>query len=511
MNKWEAVIGMEVHCELKTNSKMFCACPNGLGQETEPNVHVCPVCLAHPGALPTANVEAIKSVVRVGLALNATIPKVSKFDRKNYFYPDLPKGYQISQYDQPLTEHGRLSIGTKDVRITRVHLEEDTGKLQHPDGATYSLVDYNRASVPLMELVTEPDITSAAEAKKFCQELQLLLRSIGVSDADMERGQMRCEANISIMPAGLERTPKNFGTKVEVKNLNSFKAVERAIEYELKRHTDVLENGGTLTQETRGWDENKGETFPQRKKESAHDYRYFPEPDLPPIVLDKSIAPADGSIIIDVEELRATLPELPQTKRARFVNDYEVTEADAFLLTGDTVLADFTDTVFSQLRNWLPTLESVEGDADEIWTKERKRVAKLVSGWLTTELFKLLKTANQEITDLKFTADQFADFLKLVYQNKVNSSAAQVILKEMFDTGADAERVLEEKDLRQIDDSSSLETTIDEIIAANPGVVADFKSGKEAALQFLIGQGMKATKGKANPAKLGEMFRSKLT
>lgn len=508
---YQAVIGMEVHCELKTRSKMFCACANGYGLESEPNINICPVCLAHPGALPTANVEAIKMVVRVGLALESEIPTLSKFDRKNYFYPDLPKGYQISQYDQPISKGGQLSIGEKTIRVTRVHLEEDTGKLAHPAGADYSLVDYNRSSVPLMELVTEPDIATSGEAKKFCQELQLLLRATGVSDADMERGQMRCEANISLMPADKERTMENFGTKVEVKNINSFKAVERAIEYEIKRQAKLLDAGEIVSQETRGWDETKGETFPQRKKESAHDYRYFPDPDLPPLVFGPIENPPAGAITIDVEEIRRTMPELPQAKRHRFIEEYGFGNEEAFLLSADENLASFTENVFSELRGWLESLEGVEGTVEEIFTREKKKMAKLVSGWMTTELFKLMNESNLKISETKITAENFAEFLALVYTRKINSSAAQVVLREMFATGQHPQQIVDEKDLHQVDDTASLEATIDQIIAANPSVVAEFKGGKDTSLQFLIGQAMKATKGKGNPQKLQELFRAKLS
>ena len=510
MVHYTPVIGMEVHCELRTQSKMFCACLNGYGLEAEPNIHVCPVCLAHPGALPTANVEAIKMVVKVGLALEAEIPRLSKFDRKNYFYPDLPKGYQISQYDQPLTKNGWLHIGERDIRITRVHLEEDTGKLQHPAGAAYSLVDFNRAGVPLMELVTEPDITSAAEAKRFCQELQRLLRAIGVSEADMEKGQMRCEANISLMPEDRERIPENFGTKVEVKNLNSFKSVERAIEYEIKRQAKLLEAGEKVSQETRVWDENKGETFAQRSKESAHDYRYFPEPDLPPIVLGAIENPSPDSLTIDVEEIRRSLPELPQAMQRRFRAEYGLTQESAFLLTGDRRLASYTEQVFAELWSWLETIEGLEGTAEEVWEKEKKKLSKLVSGWLTTELFKLMNESGQVIQDVPITAENFAEFITIVYQNKVNSSAAQVLLREMFTTGKDPSVIIEENDLRQVDDTPALETVVAGIIEANPEVIKDFMGGKDNALQYLVGQAMKATKGKANPEKLQELFRAKL-
>jgi len=488
---------------------MFCPCPNGYGLEENSNVHICPVCMGHPGALPVANLEAIKMVIKVGLAINADIAKISKFDRKNYFYPDLPKGYQISQYDQPLTSKGQLDIDGRTIGITRVHLEEDTGKLQHSANG-HSLVDFNRAGVPLMELVTEPDITSATEAKKFCQELQTLLRALKVSDADMEKGQMRCEANISLMLTDQERKVENFGTKVEVKNLNSFRAVERAIDYEIKRQEAAIESGEKIVQETRGWDDTAQKTYTQRAKESAHDYRYFPEPDLPPLMLGKLNNPPKGSIEIDVEAIKNTMPELPQAKKQRFETDYDLSKTDAQILTSESTLAEFTEKIFEDLKNWLPSLDGTEGSVEEIWSKEKKRVSKLVAGWLTSELFKLMNEAKTGINDLKINAEQFANFLKIIYQRTVNSSAAQILLKEMFKTGHDPEIILEEKDLRQVDDNDSLDKTIEEIINANPNTVADYKAGKENALQYLIGQGMKATKGKANPEKLKEIIKSKI-
>lgn len=508
--QYELIIGMEVHCELKTRSKMFCACPNGLGEEKTPNVHVCPVCMGHPGALPTANREAINMVIKVGLAMNAEIPKISKFDRKNYFYPDLPKGYQISQYDQPFTQHGVLNVDGHDIRITRIHLEEDTGKLQHPAGANYSLVDYNRSSVPLMELVTEADITSAREAKRFCQELQLLLRSLGVSDADMEKGLMRCEANISLLPAGKERIVENFGTKVEVKNLNSFKAVERAIEFEFNRQSKILDAGEKIIQETRGWDENKNETFSQRKKESAHDYRYFPEPDIPPLWLGHANEAPDGTIVIDVEAIRQTLPELPQAKRQRFVDTFGIASADAYILTTDTDLSKYTEEVWEKFVSKVEAIEGLEGSREEILEREKKKLGKLLSGWITSELFKLINEDNKRIADCKISTDQFATFLSYIFQRRVNSSAAQVLLKEMYATGKDPEVIIEEKDLTQVDDAGELGNIVAKIIADNPGPIADFKAGKENALQYLVGQAMKATKGKANPAMLQELFRDSI-
>ncbi|MFA7286460.1 MAG: Asp-tRNA(Asn)/Glu-tRNA(Gln) amidotransferase subunit GatB [Patescibacteria group bacterium] len=509
MSKLIPVIGMEVHTELKTASKMFCRCPNGAGLDVPANTNVCPVCLAHPGALPVANREAIKLVVKVGLAISGKIASVSKFDRKNYFYPDLPKGYQISQYDQPLVAGGTLSANDRDIAITRIHLEEDTGKLQHPTGANYSYVDFNRASVPLMELVTEPAVRSSTEAKRFCQELQLLLRTLDVSDADMEKGQMRCEANISLMAETKEWKPENFGTKVEVKNLNSFRAVERAIEFEIKRQTEVLNSGGTVLQETRGWDDAGQKTYSQRTKESAHDYRYFPDPDLTPITLfdEGEIAIADG---IDVAALRRTLPELPQAKRHRFMADLGLSAEDALLLSSDAELALFVETVAVSIRSWLPTLDDVSGTEEEIWAGAKAKVGKLVGGWMTSELFKLLREHNLTLKTAKLTPGQFTDFLKLIYLRRVNSSAGQVILSEMVLTGSDPETILAEKDLSQTNDTASLDQTVQSVINANEGPANEYKNGKDNVLQFLVGQGMKASKGKANPEALAERIQKAL-
>jgi len=467
--KYEPTIGMEVHVELKTDSKMFCACKNELGLDRVPNSNICPVCTGQPGALPVANEKAIEFVIRAGLALNCRIAKVSKFDRKNYFYPDLPKGYQISQYDQPLTEKGFLKINGKQIGITRIHLEEDTGKLIHQKGTDFSLVDFNRSGVPLMELVTEPDIESALEAKKFCEELQLILRYIGISDADMEKGQMRCEANISI------KKPKDeeFGTKVEVKNLNSFKSVEKAIDFEIKRQQETLEEGKKIVQETRGWDESKMRTYPQREKESAHDYRYFPEPDLPPLDFSPGY----------VEKIKAGLPELPAQKKERFQKEYILPESDAGVLVRDKDLAEFFENAVSE------ACELCEDDS---------KIAKLAANYIISELKKYLDEKTK-ITDLKLTPENFGELMSIVAKGMINSSAAQAVLAEMVKTGADPEHIIAEKNLGQIEDNSEIEKIVEKVIAENPGPVADFKAGKQNALQFLLGQVMKESKGKADP------------
>ena len=477
--KYKPTIGMEVHVELKTKSKMFCACRNDLSLEKEPNISICPVCTGQPGALPVANEKAIEFVIRAGLALNCKINEQSKFDRKNYFYPDLPKGYQISQYDQPLCYGGFLEIGGKKIGITRVHLEEDTGKLIHQKGTDFSLVDFNRAGVPLMELVTEPDIESAREAKKFCEELQLILRYLGISDASMEKGQMRCEANIS-----LNKNNDELGTKVEVKNLNSFRLVEKAIEFEIRRQAEVLDRGERVIQETRGWDEGKMQTYSQREKESAHDYRYFPEPDLPPLEISAGY----------VDKLRRELPELPARKIKRFQDEYKIPESDAVVLSRDKDLADFFERAVSEA---------------ETICDDRERMAKLSANYIVSELKKYL---NEEIkiTDLKVTPENFGELVALVNQNKINSSAAQIVLEEMSKTGADPDHIIAEKNLSQLEDESEIEKAVGDVILANPKPVADYKGGKQNALQFLLGQVMKETKGKVNPKVAMELLKRAL-
>lgn len=489
MRKYLVVIGMEVHVELRTESKMFCACKNGLGEEQEPNIHICPVCTGQPGALPTPNRRAIESVQRAGLALGCTLRLHSKFDRKNYFYPDLPKGYQISQFDEPFCENGKLQVlGGKDVRITRIHMEEDTGKSTHPAGADYTLVDYNRSSVPLMELVTEPDIESGAEAKAFCQKLQQILRYIDISDADMEKGQMRCEVNLSLHPEGTE---KLSGTKVEVKNINSFRAVERAIEYEIGRQTAALEAGETLVQETRGWDEGKQATVSQRKKESAHDYRYFPEPDIPPFTFTEQYVAA----------LKATIPELPDAKMKRFQEEFGLSSDDAALLTTERAFSAYYEHVVSELDSKITSGEA---------KLEREKVSKLAANYMITELRKHLAKTGGDIEDIRITPENFAEFIAITAEGKINSSAAQTVLEEMYRSGADPSHVIDEKNLAQMSDEGELASVVDAILVANEKSIADFKAGKQNAFQFLVGQIMKETKGKANPKIVSELLKKKI-
>jgi aspartyl-tRNA(Asn)/glutamyl-tRNA(Gln) amidotransferase subunit B len=466
MGDYIPTIGLEVHAELATKTKMFCRSLND-PDEKEPNVNICPVCMAHPGTLPVINKEAVKHVLRVGYAIGATIADFTEFDRKNYFYPDIPKGYQISQYKYPLVSGGAIN----GVAITRVHLEEDTARSQHE--GTKSLVDYNRAGVPLMELVTEPVIKNAQQAGAFARELQLLLRYLGASEANMEKGEMRVEANISV-----SKDPKKFGTKVEVKNINSFSAVERAIEYEIKRHIEVLESGGQIVQETRGWDDAGQKTFSQRKKEGAVDYRYFPDPDLPKLKVS------------EVEEFRglvATLPELPWTRRARLVNEFGLRPEAADIFTNDLDLGSFFERVAVALKE--------------------KESAILASNFITSDLSGLLKNG-AELSSFK--PEFFADVVKMFAAQEISSRGAKEVILLMAEDNRSPRQIAEGNGLLQKSDTASLEKIVDEVIAGNEKVVAEYRAGKAASLQFLIGQGMKLSKGSANPGVLKEVFEKKI-
>ena len=496
MTKYTPVIGMEIHVELKTKSKMFCQCKNGLGLEKTPNIDICPVCTAQPGTLPVPNIQAIEFVQLAGLALGCNLRQISKFDRKNYFYPDIPKGYQISQYDQPFCLNGNLDIQitnnqetrNKKIGITRIHLEEDTGKLIHPKGVEYTLVDFNRAGVPLMELVTEPDIETGEEARIFCQKLQQICRYLEISDADMEKGNMRCEANISLYKEGEE---KLSGTKVEVKNINSFKFVEKAINFEIERQAEMLDKGEKIVQETRGWDANKGETVSQRKKESAHDYRYFPEPDIPPFSFNEAY----------VENIKRKLPELPEQKTKRFQEEYALPEDDVAMIISQKDLAAYFENVTGEI------YEKIDSGEFAI---EKEKTVKLAVNYIITELRKHLQEKNENLKDIKITPENYAEFICILSEGKINSSAAQTVLAEMYKTGGDPSQIIEEKNLAQMDNSDELEKIIDEVLAKNEKSVADFKSGKENALKFLIGQVMAHTKGKANPQIVQEIVKNKL-
>ncbi len=486
--KYIPVIGMEVHVELKTKSKMFCGCTNGQGLEKEPNVHICPVCTAQPGTLPVPNIKAIEFVQKAGLALGCTLQLESKFDRKNYFYPDLPKGYQISQYDRPLCEKGSMKIDGKTFRVTRIHLEEDTGKLSHAAGGT-TLVDFNRAGVPLMELVTEPDFESGKEARAFCQRLRQILRYLDISDADMEKGQMRCEVNISLYKEGEERLS---GTKVEIKNLNSFRSVEKAADYEIVRQTEALESGKKVAQETRGWDDAAGRTVSQRAKESAHDYRYFPEPDIPALVFDEA----------HVENLRRSLPELPDAKEARFVEEYGLPKADAVSLVSERDTADYFERVASEL---------LEKKSSGETKSEPKKLLKLSANYFLTEIKKFLSEHGNDMRSVLISPENYAEFVGLVADGVINSSAAQRVLAEMMKGGDnDPSHIIAQLGLAQTNDEGEIEKIAVEVLAANAKSVADYRGGKENALQFLVGQVMKQSKGKANPEVAREMLLKKL-
>jgi aspartyl-tRNA(Asn)/glutamyl-tRNA(Gln) amidotransferase subunit B len=482
--KYQPIIGLEIHAELKTESKMFCDCLND-PEAKEPNLNICPVCLGHPGTLPVINQKAVEFVIKTALALNCQIPQSAKFDRKNYFYPDLPKGYQISQYDLPLSLKGLLEIDGKKIRITRIHLEEDTGKLIHPQGTDYSLVDFNRAGRPLMELVTEPDIRSGQEARQFGEELQIILRYLAVSEANMEKGQMRCEVNVSLRPG-----QGKLGTKVEIKNLNSFRAVERSIDYEIKRQNEILESSGKIIQETRGWDENKQRTFSQRIKEEAKDYRYFPEPDLPPLTELSAIS----------SRLSAELPELPQARRQRFIQEYKLPQSDINTLVANKGLADYFEQVVSELKTWLK-IKSIS---------DKQSLIKLTANYLLTELQKLLLVSKTKIEDCQISPENFAEFITLIQQKEISSSAAQKVLQEMFQTGIDPSHVVEDKKLRQVSNKAELSKIISRVIKDNHQPVKDYQAGKENALQFLIGQVMAASKGQANPQVVGEILKEKI-
>lgn len=489
MGTYKATIGMEIHVELKTKSKMFSDAPNHLGMEEKPNVSIDPVTTAQPGSLPVPNKEAIKFVQMAGLALNCDVARKSKFDRKNYFYPDLPKGYQISQYDMPLCEHGSIAINGKDVGITRIHMEEDTGKSTHPANANYTLVDLNRAGVPLMELVTEPDIETGEEARKFCQKIQQVFRYLDIADADMERGQMRCEVNISLYKEGKDRLS---GQKVEIKNLNSFKVVEKAIDYEIERQGKALDAGEVIIQETRGWDDNKGKTVSQRRKENANDYRYFPEPDIPPMIFTD----------VYVEELQRSLPELPHQKVARFTEEYSLSKENCDVITADKDTADFFERVVSELYDKKKSGEMKSGE---------KKAVKLAANYLVSELQKFLVKEGQKITEMKISAENFAELIGIVADGTINSSAAQTVLHEMYyGDDDDPSHIIDAKNLAQVSDSGELEGHVDAVLAANESSVADYKAGKENAIKYLMGQVMKETGGKANPQMVMEILKEKL-
>ena len=471
---YETVIGLEVHAQLLTSSKMYCGCSADYAA-APPNTHVCPVCLGMPGVLPVINRRAVECTMMTALALNCTVAEHTKFDRKNYPYPDLMKGYQISQYDAPIGLDGwmilELDGQKKRVGITRVHLEEDVAKLVHRTsslGEPYSLVDVNRSGVPLMEVVGDPDLGSPEEARQYLMKLRTILQYLGVSTANMEEGSFRCDANISIRPEGSQ----DSFAKVEVKNMNSFRAVYRALEYEAGRQREVVEGGGQLVQETRGWVEEKGITVSQRSKEYAHDYRYFPEPDLPPLVLSSSL----------VEDIKARLPELPDAKQTRFMEKYGLPLYDVGVICGSKALADY-----------------FESCLEVAWDVPLEKRAKTVANWLLGDMARLLNSRSIDIKECQVIPEYLVELLDLAEQGKVSGPTAKSVLEEMFESGKRAGEIVSEKGLTQISDTSALEAAVQEVMTANPQAVEDFKGGKEQSLKFLVGQVMRATKGRADP------------
>ena len=482
--EYEVVIGIEVHAQLLTNTKMFCGCSSDYATAS-PNTCVCPVCLGMPGTLPVINRQAVEHTIMTAMALNCTVADASKFDRKNYPYPDLPKGYQISQYDMPLSRDGWLEVEAdgqvRKIGIERVHLEEDTAKLMHESGQ--SLVDFNRAGVPLMEIVTRPDIRSPEEARQYLGKLRTILRYLGVSTGNMEEGAMRCEPNISLRLVGSNVK----GTKVEVKNLNSFRSVKQALEYEIERQRRLLETGAKVEQVTMGWDEARGRTVFQRSKEFAHDYRYFPDPDLPPLMLDP----------IWLKDIRDRLPELPNEKRERFVQEHGLTRYDAALLTAERGIAEYYEAAVSYAR--------VATDSGEMEVGP-----KTICNWIVGELFRLMRAGSKELPDVVVAPGQLVDLILLVVQGSINATVAKAVFGEMFASGRAAHEIVAERGLAQISDSPQLEQVIEVMLGKNPRPVAQYLEGKEAALQFLMGQVMRATRGRANPEIVTPLLKERL-
>lgn len=463
---FEPVIGLEVHAQLKTKTKIFCNCSTEFGKS--PNANTCPVCTGMPGVLPVLNIQAVSFAIKAALATNCTINEESRFDRKNYFYPDLPKGYQISQYAAPIAEFGFLDVdsqlarGSKRIGITRIHMEEDAGKLIHDADRGKSLVDLNRTGVPLIEIVSEPDIRSAQEAGAYLRKLHTILKYIDVCDGNMEEGSFRCDANISLRPAG----QVEFGTRTELKNLNSFRNVEKAISYEIERQAYVLEEGRKVVQETRLWDPNKNKTFSMRGKEEAHDYRYFPDPDLVPLIVDKSW----------IERVQVQMPELPDKKRERFIKDYAISEYDADVLTATIELADFFEETAAPL-------------------KDKKQAA----NWVMTHLLGMLKAKGATIDRSPVSALAFSMLLQLIEAGKINANAAKVVFEEMVESGKDPETIVAQKGLEQVSDQSELEALVSQVLEENPDEVAAYRDGKTKLFSFFMGQIMKKTRGKADP------------
>ncbi len=462
---YEVIIGIEVHAELSTKTKIYCGCTTEFGGD--PNTHCCPVCTGQPGALPVLNEKVVEYAIKAGLATGCSITKNSKQDRKNYFYPDLPKAYQISQYDLPLCVGGGFDVTLKDgtskhLGITRIHIEEDAGKLVHDTYTGGTLVDLNRAGVPLIEIVSEPDMRSAEEAVAYVEKLKGILEYIGVSDCKMQEGSLRADVNLSLRPVG----QKEFGTRTETKNLNSFRAIEHSINFEIQRQKEVLESGGEIYQETRRWDEAEGMGYSMRTKEDAHDYRYFPEPDLMPIRLSDEY----------IEDIKKNLPELPEARKTRYISELNLPEYDAGIITSSKALSDFFEDASKECNN-----------------------PKAVSNWIMTDIIRIAREQDIDYSNLPFTANSFAKLIKLIDSGTISNSIAKKVFEEMINTGKEAEEIVKEKGLMQISDESAIKEVVDRVVEANPQSVADYKAGKDRALGFLVGQCMKELKGKGNP------------
>ncbi len=474
--EYEVVIGLEVHAELSTKTKIYCGCSTEFG--SAPNTHCCPVCTGMPGALPVLNEKVVEYAVRAGLATNCEIARESKQDRKNYFYPDTPRAYQISQFDLPLCAHGHVDVVVdgkeKTIGITRIHIEDDAGKLVHDNYTGGTLVDLNRAGVPLIEIVSEPDMRTAEEAVAYVERLKGILEYIGVSDCKMQEGSLRADVNLSLRPVGQEK----FGTRTETKNLNSFRAIARSIEFEIQRQKEILESGGKVYQETRRWDDEAGEGYAMRTKEEANDYRYFPEPDLMPIRLSDEY----------IKNIKDTLPELPESRKKRYIEELGLPEYDAGIITSSKSLSDFFESATKACGN-----------------------AKAVSNWIMTDIIRVAREKGIEYNELPFTPEQFAKLITLIDKGTINGSIAKKVFEEMVGTGKEPEKIVEEKGLVQISDEGAIKEVVDKIIAANPQSVEDYKNGKDRALGFLVGQCMKEMKGKGNPQILNKLILEYLT
>ena len=475
-NDYEVVIGLEVHAELSTKTKIFCSCPTSFG--AAPNTHTCPICMAMPGTLPVLNEKVVEYAVKAGLATNCEISKDSKNDRKNYFYPDLPKAYQISQFDKPLCNHGYIEIeddegNKKKVRLLRIHIEEDAGKLNHDEFAGGSLVDLNRAGVPLIEMVSEPDLRSSGEAERYLRKLKSILEYIEVSDCKMQEGSLRADVNVSVRKKGETK----YGTRTEMKNMNSFRSIVRGIEYEIDRQIDVLEDGGKVEQETLRWDDVSGKTFSMRDKEDAQDYRYFPDPDLVAIKLSDEY----------IENIKNTLPELPESRKERYLTEYKLSEKDANIITSSKYLSDLVEQASKICNN-----------------------PKAVNNWIISDISRILNETEMDPVEIPFDSKQLAKLVQLIDKGTISSSIAKKVLVEMFEHPRDPEDIIDEKGWVQISDEGAIKDVVLRVLDNNPQSVADYKAGKEKALGFLVGQAMKETRGKANPQMLNQMFKEEL-